>query len=347
MVEKKRALITGITGQDGSYLSEFLLDKGYDVFGMHRRCSMDNYFGRIEHLKGKINLVCGDLLDIGSLNKIIKEIKPDEIYNLAAQSQVRVSFDQKYLTKEINWLGVERLLDVIKENIPDAKFYQASTSEMFGEVLETPQDEKTPFNPVSPYAEAKLKAHETVLRERKNGLFGCCGILFNHESPRRGLEFVTRKFTDGIARIKLKLPQRETGKPYLEMGNLDAKRDWGFAGDYVEAMWLMMQQDEPDDYVVATGKNHSVRQFIELAADCVGIKIKWEGDDLDARGYDMGGNLIIKVNKDFFRPNEVHHLLGNPSKAKEKLGWEPKVTFEGLVRMMVESDFEQVQKESR
>ncbi len=333
----KKALITGITGQDGGYLAELLLKKGYEVYGMHRRCSVDNYFGRIEHLKGKIKLVCADLLDAGSLNKIIKEIRPDEIYNLASQSQVRVSFDQPYLTKEINWLGVERLLDSIKEYVPNAKFYQASTSEMFGEVLETPQNEKTPFNPISPYGKAKLKAHQAVQRERENGLFGCCGILFNHESPRRGLEFVTRKLTDGIARIKLGLPQRETGKDYLEMGNLEAKRDWGFAGDYVEAMWLMLQKDKPDDYVISTGEFHTVREFIETAADYAGIKIKWEGKGIGEIGYDQNGKKIISINEKFFRPAEVNLLMGDSTKARKKLGWKPKTKFNGLIKMMVEA----------
>jgi len=338
----KKALITGITGQDGGYLAEFLLGKGYEVFGMHRRCSVDNYFDRISHLMGKINLVCADLTDYGSLDKVIREIKPDEIYNLAAQSQVRVSFDQRSFTKEVNWLGVLRLLDLVKEHVPNSKFYQASTSELFGEVLETPQSEKTFFNPVSPYAKAKLKAHQAVQREREKGLFGCCGILFNHESPRRGLEFVTRKFTDGIARIKLDLPQRETGEYYLEMGNLDAKRDWGYAGDYVEAMWLMMQQNKADDFVVATGETHSVREFIEVAAKCVDIDINWKGQGIYEKGYDQDGNKIIEINPEFFRPQEVNLLLGDPRKAKEKLGWESKVKFEELVKMMVKSDLKKL-----
>lgn len=325
---------------DGSYLAEFLLGKGYEVYGMHRRCSVDNYFARIDHLKGKINLVCGDLLDLGSLEKVIKEVKPDEIYNLAAQSQVRVSFDQPSLTKEINWLGVERLLGVIKEYVPHAKFYQASTSELYGSVLETPQNENTPFNPISPYAVAKLKAHEAVQRERKKGLFGCSGILFNHESERRGLEFVTRKFTDGIARFKLGLPQRETGKHYLEMGNLDARRDWGFAGDYVQAMWLIMQHSQPDDYVIATGKDHSVREFIQVASDYLNIKIRWEGKGINEQGYDQNGKLVVAVNKDFFRPAEVHMLLGDSTKAKTVLGWEPKISFNQLVEMMVKNDIQ-------
>ena len=309
---------------------------------MHRRVSVDNYFDRVEYLKGKIKLVCGDLTDIGSLDKVIREIKPDDIYNLAAMSQVRVSFDQKFLTKEINWLGVERLIDTIKEYTQNTKFYQASTSEMFGEVLEIPQNEKTPFNPKSPYAKAKLKAHEAVERERENGLFGCCGILFNHESPRRGLEFVTRKFTDGIARIKLGLPQRETGKTYLEMGNLDAKRDWGYAKDYVKAMWLMLQKDKPDDYVIATGINHSVKEFIELAAGYVGIKINWKGEGINEEGYDKNGKLIIKIDPKLFRPTDVNQLLGDSTKARNELGWEPKVSFEELVEMMVKSDIDKL-----
>lgn len=338
----KKALITGVTGQDGSYLSELLLSKGYEVYGMHRRCSVDDYFGRIEHLKGKIKLVCGELTDLGSLDKIIREVKPDEVYNLAAQSQVRVSFDQPNYTKEVNWFGVERLLEVIKEHAPNAKFYQASTSEMFGKVLEIPQNEKTPFNPVSPYGKAKLKAHEAVQRAREEGLFACCGILFNHESPRRGLEFVTRKFTDGIARIKLGLPQRETGKLYLEMGNLDAERDWGFAGDYVYAMWLMMQQDKPDNYVIATGKKHTIREFIEIAANYVGIKVSWKGEGLKEKGYDQNDKKIIAIDKNLFRPNEVNTLLGDPTKAKNELKWEQKVNFEQLVEMMIKADLESI-----
>lgn len=343
----KRALITGITGQDGSYLAEFLLDKGYEIYGMHRRTSVDNYFDRISHLEGKINLICGDLLDFCSLDKVIREVRPDEIYNLAAQSQVRISFDQPHLTNEINWFGVERLLELIKNYIPQAKFYQASTSEMFGDVLETPQNEKTPFNPVSPYGKSKLKAHEAVQRARDlDGLFACSGILFNHESPRRGLEFVTRKFSDGIARIKLGLPQRETGKSYLELGNLDAKRDWGYAKDYVEAMWLMLQQNESGNYVIATGKDHSVRDFIELAASTLGINVNWEGKGVNEVGCDQDGKKIIGVNERYFRPKEVNRLIGDSSKAQEVLKWKPKVEFEELVRMMVKADFERIEKQN-
>jgi GDPmannose 4,6-dehydratase len=341
---KKRALITGITGQDGSYLAEFLLSKGYEVWGMHRRCSVDNYHGRIAHLRGKVNLICADLLDFASLARVIKMIKPDEIYNLASQSQVRVSFDQPFLTREINWLGVERLLDIIKHGSPKTKFYQASTSEMFGDAVTSPQNEETPFNPVSPYGKSKVNAHLAIQRARQEGLFACGGILFNHESPRRGIEFVTRKFTDGIARIKLGLLQRETGKPYLEMGNLDAKRDWGFAGDYVKAMWLMLQQDKPRDYVIATGKNHTIRDFMEAAAKCVGIEITWKGSGKNAKGYDQHGKLILKVNPKFFRPAEVHHLLGDSTKARKELGWHPEVSFEQMVEMMVKADINRIAK---
>ncbi|MFA4887928.1 MAG: GDP-mannose 4,6-dehydratase, partial [Candidatus Nanoarchaeia archaeon] len=237
------ALVTGITGQDGSYLAEFLLSKEYKVYGMFRESSTDDHLGRVSHLDGKITLICGEMSDRGSLTKVIKETKPDEIYNLAAQSQVRLSFDQEDYTNEVNWLGVEKLLDVIKEYSPKSKLYQASTSELFGKVQESPQSEKTPFNPISPYAQSKLKAHRAVERERSQGLFACSGILFNHESPRRGIEFVTRKITDGLVRIKLRIPQRESGKDYLELGNLEARRDWGHARDYVRAMWLMLQQD--------------------------------------------------------------------------------------------------------
>ncbi len=343
-MDKKKALITGVTGQDGSYLAEFLLEKGYDVYGVHRRSSVDFHHHRVDHLKGKIKFVCADLSDFASLARVIEKIRPDEIYNLAAQSQVRISFDQPYLTKEVNWLGVERLLDLIKEYVPNSKFYQASTSELYGEVLEVPQNEKTPFNPVSPYGKAKLKAHEAVKREREKGLFACSGILFNHESPRRGIEFVTRKFTEGIARIKLGIPQRETGKLYLELGNLDAGRDWGYARDYVEAMWLILQQENPGDFVVATGKMHSIREFIEEAANCVGIKITWKGEGINEKGYDQNGEKIIEVNPKFFRPKEVNQLLGDASKVKKVLGWTPKVDFKELVKMMVQSDFERLQK---
>ncbi len=338
----KRALITGITGQDGSYLAELLLGKGYEVYGMHRRSSTDAYFERIAHLNGEVSLVCGDLLDQYSLDNIVKNIKPDEIYNLASQSQVKVSFDQPFLTQEINWFGVEKLMDVIEKYVPHAKFYQASTSEMFGNPSESPQNESTLFTPVSPYGEAKLRAHEAVQRERSRGLFACGGILFNHESPRRGLEFVTRKLTDGIARISRGLSQRATGKRYLEVGNLEARRDWGYAKDYVKAMWLMLQQDKPQDFVIATGKNHSVREFIESAALIAGIKINWEGEGTSEVGYNSGNEKIIRVHENFFRPREIYELVGDSSKAQAVLGWKPSVSFEELVEMMVKSDLEKL-----
>ena len=338
----KKALITGITGQDGSYLAEFLLEKGYDVYGLYRRSSVDGHFERIEHLKGKIKLVCADLTDLGSLDKIFKEIKPDEIYNLASQSQVGLSFEIPSYTKEVNWLGVERILECMKKHVPNARLYQASTSELFGAVLEVPQSETTSFNPVSPYANSKLKAHNAIKRERKNGLFACSGILFNHESQRRGLEFVTRKFSDGIARIKLGLPQRETGKDYLELGNINAKRDWGYAKDYVKAMWLMLQQDKPEDFVISTGENHSVREFIETAAKIVDIKITWRGNGIYEEGFDQNGKKIIAINEKFFRPKEVNVLLGDSTYAKEKLGWIPETNFEELVTLMVKADLEKL-----
>jgi GDPmannose 4,6-dehydratase len=337
----KKALITGITGQDGSYLAEFLLEKGYDVFGMHRRSSVDGHHERVEHLKGKLNLVCGDLLDYYSLEKVVKEVNPDEIYNLAAQSQVRTSFDQPSTTREINWFGVERLLDVVKKYAPNARVYQASTSEMFGNIVESPQDEKTPFNPVSPYGESKLRAHEAVKRAREEGMFACAGILFNHESPRRGIEFITRKVTDGVARIKLGLPQRDTGHRYLEVGNLDAERDWGFAKDYVEAMWEILQQEKPKDYVIATGETHSVRELIEEAFSFAEIPLTWEGNGLNEIGK-YNGETLVKINPNFFRPNELHRLKGNPSLAIKELGLKQKTTFKELVQLMTESDLEKI-----
>ena len=340
----KRALIFGITGQDGGYLAELLLEKGYKVYGVHRRGSTDGHFDRIEHLSGKINLICADLTDLGSLEKAFQEAKPDEVYNLAAQSQVGVSFLQPSFTQEVNYLGVERIIHCIKTYCPKAKLYQASSSELFGEVLETPQSETTPFNPVSPYSIAKLNAHNSIKRERDNGMFACAGILFNHCSPKRGLEFVTRKFTDGISRIKFNLPQRETGKYYLELGNLEAKRDWGAAKDYVKAMWMMLQQDEPKDYVISTGETRTVREFIEIAAILVGIKITWKGSGIEEEGYDQDGKLIIKVNEKYFRPNEVRLLLGDSSLAKKELGWEPQTSFKDLVESMLVSDLGRLER---
>lgn len=315
---KKRALITGITGQDGSYLAEFLLDKGYEIIGMHRRTSIEN-FDRIDHIVDKITLVQGDLLDQNSLEAIIKEYRPNEVYNLAAQSFVPTSWTQPLLTGEITALGVTRILEAIRIIDPEIRFYQASTSEMFGKAQSVPQNEKTRFYPRSPYGVSKLYAHWITVNYRESyGMFACSGILFNHESPRRGFEFVTRKVSSGVAKIKLGL-QKE-----LRLGNLEAKRDWGYAGDYVEAMWLMLQQDEPDDYVVATGETHSVRELVEIAFDHVG---------LDWRDH-------VVVDPKFVRPAEVDVLVGDATKARTKLGWRPKVSFQELVRMMVDADLE-------
>ncbi len=316
------ALITGITGQDGSYLAELLLGKGYEVYGMVRRSSVEK-FDRVEHIKERLHLIQGDLTDQSSLDEAIKEIQPDEVYNLAAQSFVPTSWNQPTLTAEVTAVGATRILESIRKHKPDTKFYQASSSEMFGKVREVPQKEDTPFYPRSPYGVAKVFAHYITVNYRESyNLFAVSGILFNHESPRRGLEFVTRKVTDGVARIKLGLSKE------LRMGNLDAKRDWGFAGDYVEAMWLMLQQDSPEDYVIATGKDHSVKNLLEVAFGCVGLK--WED--------------YVVVDPKFVRPAEVDHLLGDASKAKRELGWEPKVSFEELIRMMVEADLDRYRK---
>ena len=320
-----KALITGITGQDGSYLAELLLEKGYEVYGMMRRSSTEAN-ERIEHLKGKITLVNGDLLDEMSLIHMMQDIMPDEIYNLAAQSFVHTSWSQPVLTGEFTALGVTRMLDAMRHVCPKARFYQASSSEMYGKVHAIPQSEETPFHPRSPYAVAKVYGHYITLNYRESyKLFTVSGILFNHESPRRGKEFVTRKITDGVARIKLGL-QKE-----LRMGNLDAKRDWGFAGDYVKAMWLMLQQDTPDDYVIATGETHSVKEFLELAFARVGLN--WKD--------------YVVVDPKFLRPAEVDLLLGDPAKALKQLGWKTEVSFQGLIDMMVDADMERVKRELR
>ena len=316
------ALITGVTGQDGSYLAELLLGKGYRVVGVVRRTSHDSY-ERIQHLVSRMEIVPADLLDQHSLQSVVKEAWPDEIYNLAAQSFVPTSWSQPVLTGEFTALGVTRLLDAIRLVKPDAKFYQASSSEMFGKVRETPQKETTPFHPRSPYGVAKVYGHHITVNYRESyGLFATSGILFNHESPRRGLEFVTRRISDGVARIKL---GRATA---VRLGNLDARRDWGFAGDYVDAMWRMLQQDRPDDYVVGTGVQHSVRDCCEAAFRHVG---------LDWRTY-----VVHDTAQD--RPAEVDTLLADPSKAKAKLGWSPTVDFEGLLRMMVDADLERLKR---
>jgi GDPmannose 4,6-dehydratase len=317
-VDGKRALITGITGQDGSYLAELLLEKGYTVVGMVRRASKDN-FERIEHLLPRLVMKQADLLDQLSLIRVLEDSRPQEVYNLAAQSFVPTSWTQPVLTAEFTALGVTRLLDAIRLVDPGIRFYQASSSEMFGKVRETPQTERTPFHPRSPYGVAKVYGHDITVNYRESyGLFACSGILFNHESPRRGLEFVTRKVTDAAARIKHGL-QRE-----LRLGNLDARRDWGFAGDYVQAMWLMLQQEAPDDYVVATGESHSVNELVQLAFEYAGLD--WE--------------KYVVIDPTFKRPAEVDVLLGDASKARERLGWEPKVHFPELVRMMIQADLD-------
>jgi GDPmannose 4,6-dehydratase len=312
------ALITGITGQDGSYLAELLLEKGYKVFGMVRRSSTEK-FDRINHIRDKIHLRQADLLDQLSMVRLIDECQPDEIYNLAAQSFVPTSWEQPMLTGEFNALGVTKMLEAIRLVNKKIKFYQASSSEMFGKVKEVPQNEKTPFYPRSPYGVAKVYAHWITVNYRESyGIFSVSGILFNHESPRRGLEFVSRKITDGVAKIKLGLAKK------LYLGNLEAKRDWGFAGDYVKAMWLMLQHKEPEDFVIATGKNHSVKDLAQIAFEHVGLDYK----------------KFVEVDPKLVRPAEVDVLLGDPSYAQKKLGWKPEVSFEELIKIMVDADLE-------
>ena len=314
----KRALITGITGQDGSYLAELLLDQGYEVIGMVRRSSTVT-FERIAHLQDRIATVHGDLLDQASLIDVLRTYRPSEVYNLAAQSFVQTSFGQPVLTGDVTGLGVTRLLDAVRIADPDIRFYQASSSEMFGKVVEVPQSENTPFYPRSPYGVAKVYGHWITVNYRESyALFACSGILFNHESPRRGLEFVTRKISNAVAKIKLGQADE------LRLGNLDAKRDWGFAGDYVRAMWLMLQQDAPDDYVVSTGRTHSVREFCEVAFGHVGLNYEDH----------------VVIDEAFFRPAEVDLLVGDATKAHTQLGWEPEVSFEDLVIMMVDADMD-------
>ncbi|KOC63108.1 GDP-mannose 4,6 dehydratase [Habropoda laboriosa] len=347
--ERRVALITGITGQDGSYLAEFLLEKGYDVHGIIRRASSFNT-ARIQHLyadpkchrQGKMKLHYGDMTDSSSLVKVISSVQPTEIYNLAAQSHVMVSFEVSEYTAEVDAVGTVRLLDAIRTCglEKSVKFYHASTSELYGRVTQVPQNEKTPFYPRSPYACAKLYSFWIVVNYREAyNMFACNGILFNHESPRRGENFVTRKVTRSIAKIQLGL------QDVLELGNLDAKRDWGHARDYVEAMWLMLQQPIPDDYVIATGETHSVREFVEAAFQYVGRTIKWEGEGVNEIGQDaQTGQLLVKVNPKYFRPTEVDLLLGDATKAREKIGWTPIVTFEALVKDMMDFDLELMRK---
>lgn len=338
----KRALITGITGQDGSYLAEFLLEKEYEVYGLIRRSSTEPFL-RIEDLvlSKKIKPISGNLRDSATIRAAVKEARPDEIYNLAAQSDVKISFDCQDETWETNYHGVGRLIHAAMEVNPEVRIYQASTSEMFG-ATRPPQNEQSPFNPVSPYAEAKTRAHEDYVMgyREKHGLFICSGILFNHESPRRGKHFVTRKVTHSLAKIKLGLQK------CLELGNLSAWRDWGFAGDYVEAMWMMLQRDKPEDFVVATGESHLVQEFVELAGQYIDMPIRWSGAGQTQLGYSRSDEIIIKVNKDFYRLNEVNHLRGDARKAEEKLGWKPRINFNNLVDMMARADLELVSRES-
>jgi len=316
----KRALITGITGQDGSYLAEFLLGKGYGVYGMVRRASFQR-FDRIQHILDRVEIIEGDLTDQSSLDDAIKMIAPDEVYNLASQSFVPTSWNQPVLTADVTGTGVTRMLEAIRKHKPDSKFYQASTSEMFGKVRETPQSETTPFYPRSPYGVAKIYAHWITINYRESyDIFACSGICFNHESPRRGLEFISRKVTDGVARIKHGLADT------LKLGNLEARRDWGFAGNYVEAMWLMLQQDQPEDFVIATGVSHSVRNLVETAFDYVGLPME----------------PYVVVDPKFFRPAEVDVLVGNASKAKAQLGWTPTCSFQEMIQMMVEADLKRL-----
>lgn len=335
------AIITGITGQDGAYLAQFLLDKGYTVYGTYRRAASTNFW-RIDELGIKehpnFHLVEYDLTDLGATIRLLQKTEATEVYNLAAQSFVAVSFDQPMTTAQITGLGPLNLLEAIRIVNPKIRFYQASTSEMFGKVQAIPQTEETPFYPRSPYGVAKLYAHWMTINYRESyGIFGCSGILFNHESPLRGLEFVTRKITDGVARIKL-------GKlDCLELGNLDAKRDWGYAKDYVEGMWRMLQADVPDVYVLATGRTETVRDFVRMAFKAAGITVEFKGSAEDETAVDTAtGKTVVRVNPKFYRPAEVDLLIGNPAKAKAKLGWEPKTTLEELCQMMVEADLKRV-----
>lgn len=342
----KKVLITGITGQDGSYLTEFLLDKGYEVHGIIRRSSSFNT-GRIDHLykdthkdNVKMFLHYGDMTDSSNINRLLEKIRPDEIYNLAAQSHVQVSFESPEYTAEVDAIGVLRILDAIKDTGLNTKFYQASTSELYGKVQEIPQTEATPFYPRSPYAVSKLYAYWIVKNYREAyNLFAVNGILFNHESPRRGETFVTRKITRAVVRIKEGLQEK------IYLGNLNSKRDWGYAKEYVEGMWLMLQQDKPEDYVLATNKTNTVRYFVEKAFDNVGINIQWEGEGVNEKGFCKdSGKCLVEVDPKYFRPTEVEILIGDSSKAKQELGWEPKVHLDELIEIMVQSDWKEILK---
>ncbi|MBT5399015.1 GDP-mannose 4,6-dehydratase [bacterium] len=338
----KKAIITGITGQDGAYLTKLLLEKGYQVFGTYRRTSSVNFW-RLEELgvaqHKNLELVEYDLTDEGAAMRMISSIVPDEVYNLAAQSFVTVSFEQPITTAQITGVGCLNLLEAIRTINPKVKYYQASTSELYGKVTEVPQNEKTPFYPRSPYAVSKLFAHWMTVNYRESyGLFACSGILFNHESPLRGIEFVTRKITDVVAKYK------QNGSEVLELGNIDAKRDWGYAQDYVEGMYLMLQQSDPIDCVLATGNTYSVRDFVELAFAEIGVNIRWQGKDLAEQGVDDStGHVVVKINPKFYRPTEVDLLIGDPALAKSKLGWTSKTNLKDLCSMMVRRDIERIQ----
>lgn len=344
MEKQKIAMITGITGQDGGYLAKFLLAKGYRVIGLYRRGATDTFSKLKEHgIFDQIELMDFELLEFSNICRLIKQYQPDEFYNLAAQSFVAASWTEPIYTAQADGMGVVYILEAIREFSPKTRFYQASTSEMFGKVQEIPQKETTPFYPRSPYGVAKLMAHWMSVNYRESfNIFACSGILFNHESPMRGKEFVTRKITDHFARLSLKLVDEP-----LELGNLNAKRDWGFAGDYVEGMWLMLQQEKPDTYVLATGETHTIRDFVHEAGRAAGFDIEWIGEGINEIGKDRKtGKTVVKVNPKFFRPAEVELLIGDPSKAEEKLGWKRKVSYEGLCKMMIEADIVRYQKEA-
>ncbi|SDC96047.1 GDPmannose 4,6-dehydratase [Desulfurella multipotens] len=338
----KKALITGIRGQDGAYLAKLLLEKGYKVYGADRR-SGDSGNWRLKELgiEEDVEIIYMDLLELTNIRHVISKIMPDEVYNLAAQSFVGVSFEQPILTADIDAIGVLRLLETLRDIKPDTKFYQASTSEMFGKVREIPQTENTPFYPRSPYAVSKVFAHYISVNYREAyNMFTACGILFNHESELRGLEFVTRKTTYAIARIKRGLQDK------LVLGNLDSKRDWGYAPEYVYGMYLMLQQDKPDDYILATGETHTIREFVEKAFEIAGFNIEWSGEGIASKGIDKKtGKVLVEVSKDFYRPSEVELLIGNPQKAKEKLGWQSNTKFDKLVQIMMEADLKRIERE--
>ena len=336
----KNALITGINGQDGSYLAELLLEKGYNVYGIMRRKSVVDY-GNVEHIKDKIHFIYADMIDETSLINAMKVSDADEVYNLAAQSFVATSWEQPIATAQIDALGVTNMLEAIKLVKPSCRVYQASTSEMFGLVQAVPQDENTPFYPRSPYGVAKVYGHWITKNYRESfGMYACSGILFNHESERRGKEFVTRKITDSVVRIKLGL------QDHIELGNLDAKRDWGHSKDYVYAMWLMLQQEKADDYVIATNETRTVREFAQVAFAKAGIEVEWSGEGVDEIGIDKEtGKMVVKVNEEYFRPAEVNLLIGNPEKAEKALGWKRNISFDELVERMVKNDMELVKKE--